>query len=175
MNKIAYNNHEVVIIDDYPKHLSLKNDLLEFLENHHDVQNRETNVKSTMTDWTINKYSPPVDDLKKFIISFIQNYWFPFNGSISLNVYNFWGNIYRRGDYTIPHDHEPFNYSVVYFLKSKPNFSPLIIGDFNDNKPLIVKPLEGRIVFFLGSLKHSVPVHIDDETRITLAANVEIK
>ena len=54
---------------------------------------------------------------------------------------------------------------MVYFLKSKPNFSPLII----DSEPSIIKPLEGRMVIFPGSLKHSVPVHFSDETRITLA------
>ena len=88
----------------------------------------------------------------------------------------FWGNIYKKGDYTIAHDHKPCPYSVVYFLKSKPNFSPLIIENFNTktkkDKPLVIKPLEGRLVIFPGSLRHKVPVHIHDETRITLAANI---
>ena len=57
---------QVTILDDYRGHLYLKNDLLNFLENHHDVQNRRTNVKATMTDWTMNKYSP-ILDLSSFV------------------------------------------------------------------------------------------------------------
>tara|TARA_B100001939_G_C16643222_1_gene488533 strand:- start:37 stop:498 length:462 start_codon:yes stop_codon:yes gene_type:complete len=151
-------NSEVRIIDGYVGHWSLKRDLVRFLENHHDAQNRETNVKATMTDWTLNWNSQPVDDFKKFILS----------STNSKTIVNFWANIYRRGDYTIKHDHIRTKQSVVYFLKSKPNFAPLIV----DSKPSIIKPLEGRMVIFPGSLKHCVPVHFSDETRITLAANL---
>ncbi len=152
-------NSEVRIIDGYVGHWSLKRDLVRFLENHHDVQNRETNVKATMTDWIMNWNSQPVDDFKKFILS----------STNSKTISNFWANIYRKGDYTIEHDHKPHQKSVVYFLKSEPNFSPLIL----DSDPSIIKPLEGRMVIFPGSLKHSVPAHFSDETRITLAANVD--
>ena len=152
-------NSEVRIIDGYVGHWSLKRDLVRFLQNHYDAQNRETNVKATMTDWMMNKHSQPIDDLKKFMLS-----------STNCNsMAAFWGNIYRKGDYTIKHDHIPHKYSVVYFLKSEPNFSPLIF----DDEPSIVKPLESRMVIFPGTLRHSVPVHFSDETRITLAANVD--
>ena len=151
-------NSEVRIIDGYVGHWSLKRDLVRFLENHHDVQNRETNVKATMTDWIMNRNSKPIDDFKKFILSYTN----------TKTVTDFWANIYRKGDYTIKHDHIPHKYSVVYFLKSQLNFSPLIF----DSEPSIVKPLEGRVVIFPGTLRHSVPVHFSDETRITLAANL---
>ena len=151
-------NSEVRIIDGYVGHWSLKRDLVRFLENHHDTQNRETNVKATMTDWMMNWNSQPVNDLKNYILSLTN----------SKRIAEFWGNVYRKGDYAIEHDHIPCKYSVVYFLKSELNFPPLIV----DSKPSIIKPLEGRMVIFPGSLKHSVPVHFSDETRITLAANV---
>ena len=170
---------QVTILDDYRGHLYLKNDLLNFLENHHDVQNRRTNVKATMTDWTMNKYSPILDQFKDLILSVIRNEYMTFYGIAygnELRYESFWGNIYNKGDYALEHDHITTAYSVVYFLKSKPNFSPLIIENFNTKtkktKPLVIKPLEGRLVIFPGSLKHKVPVHIHDETRITLAANV---
>ena len=153
-------NSEARIIDGYVGHWSLKRDLVRFLQNHHDVQNRETNVKATMTDWTMTKHSQPIDDLKKFMLS----------STNSKQVSDFWGNIYRKGDYTIKHDHKPHKYSVVYFLKSEPNFPPLI---FDDGSSSIIKPLEGRIVIFPASLRHSVPPHFSDETRITLAANID--
>ena len=170
---------QVCILDNYNRHWYVKNDLLNFLENHRDVQNRKTNVKATMTDWTMKKHSPIVDQFKDLILSVIRYEYMTFNGRVcdnELRYRAFWGNIYKKGDYTIEHDHKPNAYSVVYFLKSKPNFSPLIIENFNTktkkNKPLVIKPLEGRLVIFPGSLRHKVPVHIHDETRITLAANI---
>ena len=152
-------NSEVRIIDGYVGHWSLKRDLMKFLENHHDAQNRKTNVQATMTEWMMTKHSQPIDDFKKFMLSFINH----------KNIVEFWGNIYRKGDYAINHGHLPHKYSVVYFLKSEPNFPPLIF----DDESSVIKPLEGRMVIFPGSLTHSVPPHFSDETRITLAANVD--
>ncbi len=179
MNIDIVHHSQVAILDDYHGHWYLKNDLLNFLENHHDVQNRKTNVKAKMTDWTMKKYSPIVDQFKDLILSVIRDEYMTFNGkpcNHELRYEAFWGNIYKKGDYTIEHDHKPSAYSVVYFLKSKPNFSPLIIENFNTktkkNKSLVIKPLEGRLVIFPGSLRHKVPIHIHDETRITLAANI---
>ena len=153
-------NSKVRIIDGYVGHWSLKRDLVRFLQNHCDAQNRKTNVKATMTDWTMAKHSQPIDDIKKFMLS----------STNCKQISDFWGNIYRKGDYTINHDHLPHKYSAVYFLKSEPNFAPLI---FDDDESSIIKPLEGRMVIFPASLRHSVPVHFSDETRITLAANID--
>ena len=157
-------NSEVRIIDGYAGHWSLKRDLMKFLENHHDAQNRKTNVQATMTEWMMNRNSQPVNDFKEYMLS----------STNSKQVSDFWGNIYRKGDYAVKHDHTPNEHSVVYFLKSEPDFAPLIIGDFNDDKPFIINPLEGRMVIFPGTLKHSVPVHLSDKTRITLAANLDV-
>ena len=78
-------NSEVRIIDGYVGHWSLKRDLVRFLENHHDVQNRETNVKATMTGWMMDWNSQSVDDLKKFILS-----------STNSKTIQIWANIYRK-------------------------------------------------------------------------------
>ena len=166
-------NHEIFVFDNYPRQNLLLEDLGDYFENHKDCQNRQTNVKATMTEWNLDLPSQEFVQFKNIIISVVKDlnlYW-----SCSFKIKTLWANIYRKGDYTISHDHDPSRYSFVYFLKSKPNFSPLIFDNIDlknkKKKWKVVKPTEGRLVIFPGFLKHRVPVHIHDETRITISGN----
>ena len=166
-------NHEVFVLDNYPRQNLLLKDLGDYFENHKDCQNRQTNVKATMTEWNLDLQSQEFVQFRNIIISVVKDlnlYW-----SCSFKIETLWANIYRRGDYTISHDHDPSRYSFVYFLKSKPNFSPLIFENIDlrnkKKKCKTVKPIEGRLVIFPGFLKHRVPVHIHDGTRITISGN----
>ena len=170
--KIAV-NHEVIIIDDYPRQDLLLKDLGDYFDNHKDCQNRQTNVKATMTEWRLDLPSQEFIQFKNIILSVVKDlnlYW-----SRPFQIENIWTNIYRKGDYAISHDHDPKRYSFVYFLKSKPNFSPLMFESIDLKKKKKtwkgVKPIEGRLVVFPGFLKHRVPVHIHNETRITISGN----
>ena len=166
-------NHEIFVFDNYPRQNLLLEDLGDYFESHKDCQNRQTNVKATMTEWNLDLPSQEFIHIKNTIFSVAKDlnlYWCrPFE------ITSLWANIYRKGDYTISHDHDPKRYSFVYFLKSKPNFSPLMFESINlknkKKKWKIVKPTEGRLVIFPGFLKHRVPVHIHDETRITISGN----
>tara|TARA_B100000035_G_scaffold237444_1_gene205690 strand:- start:1216 stop:1749 length:534 start_codon:yes stop_codon:yes gene_type:complete len=165
----------ILVIDNYSRHQGLKNDLSNFLETHPDVQGRDTNVKASMTDWIMNAFTEEVHILKREIISIVEEYFIP-KDITDLNLYyrEFWGNVYRKGDYALWHDHFPCRFSFVYFLKCKSNHSPLYIQNKCDrkNKPLIIKPVEGRLVIFPSFIRHKVPIHIHNETRITLAGNL---
>ncbi len=99
-----------------------------------------------------------------------------------------WFNIYDRGDYQEYHHHAHSTYSAVFFLKSNEKSSPLIF--LNPSEPYDMHPIlnqkifndlnyqiwklnsvENRLVIFRSFIKHMVPKHEDDETRITLAYN----
>ena len=82
---------------------------------------------------------------------------------------DFWGNIYRKGEYTVSHDHFPSTFSIVYFLKGEKHFSPLVFNRFSK-----IRCKEGRLVIFPSYLKHWVPVHKHSETRITLSSNINL-
>ena len=88
----------------------------------------------------------------------------------TLRFCNFFGNIYREGDYTMTHNHIPYYYSMVYFLKSEMNYSPLIFTQYGER----IKPKEGTYVIWPSHLWHHVPKHKFKETRITLAANIAL-
>ena len=158
-----------VLVSNYPNHSILKSEIAPKLERYKDVQNRQTNVKATMTEW--NTHSLEIYNLKKYIID-ILNIEYPFvrerNQNFSFS--QFWGNVYRIGDYAIEHDHLFSIFSIVYFLKSKINDSPLI---FLPNITSIL-PEEGKLVIFPSYIKHKVPEHISKDTRITLSGNITI-
>ena len=168
--------HKIFLFDNYPRQNLLLEDLGDYLENYKDCQNRQTNVKATMTEWDLDVPSQEFTYLKDTILDIV--------GKSTLNLYfhepytikNIWANIYRKGDFTQIHDHEPTRYSFVYFLKSKLNHSPLMYETIDlkrkKKKVKMIKPFQGRLVIFPGFIKHWVPVHIHDETRITISGNL---
>ena len=146
--------------------------MVPLLEEYDDRQNRTTNVQATMTEWEWDPPVPRLKRLKECIMEDIHSYsdckCIGNELPLTLRFHNFFGNIYREGDYTIKHNHIPFYYSMVYFLKSKMNYSPLIFTQYGER----IKPKEGRYVIFPSHLWHHVPKHKFKETRITLAANI---
>jgi hypothetical protein len=149
----------------YPYHKELKKEVLNYLHNYQDKQNKSTNVKATMTEW--NFTTPQIEKLKKFVYS---NLIFFVSEECIKRAYfsDFWANIYNEGDYTVPHDHLTNCFSFVYFLQSKIYHSPLI---FSDSKKRVV-PKEGNFLIFSSSIVHEVPKHKHKENRITLAGNI---
>jgi len=154
-----------ILVLDYPNHKELKKELISVLENYKDVQNKETNVKATMTEWNIS--SAQIEYLKMFVLSHANKMLWH---NPSCQYQEFWANIYRKGDHAIWHSHVPDHLAMVYFLKSKRYYSPLCFQSFGFNKRIF--PKEGRLVIFPAHLKHKVPKHKYNGTRITLAANM---
>ena len=158
-----------IFIGEYPFHKQLYDELVPMLENYPDRQGRLTNVKATMTEWVFDSGGDCVrlNALKTCLLNATSNG--PLKHLTSgIPVYeNFWGNIYRRGDYTQEHDHVYSAVSCVYFLKSPQRSSPLVFT-YSGKK---IQSKEGTYVLFPSHLKHHVPKHSSDETRITLSAN----
>jgi hypothetical protein len=158
-----------IFIGQYPRHAELKSEIASKLEVYKDVQNRQTNVMATMTEWNIGSFE--ISNLKDYILGFL-NLRYPFvsqkNQKFSFN--QFWGNIYRKGDYAVNHDHLFNDFSIVYFLKSKQNDSPLIFSQSQTK----IEPKEGRLIIFPSYVQHQVPAHTSNDTRITLSGNIEI-
>tara|TARA_R100001082_G_scaffold7100_1_gene4396 strand:- start:545 stop:1099 length:555 start_codon:yes stop_codon:yes gene_type:complete len=181
VRKIRVKNYSDVYIGEYPFHKELKDELVPLLENYPDKQGRQTNVVATMTEWDWNPENDRLNRLKNNIIEFTNyNCAFMKGDSNRKNeryfMMDFWGNIYRKGDYTEPHSHRPSVFSCVYFLKTKWYHSPLIFKSRWD-EPISkrIRPKEGTFVIFPAHLNHLVPKHRYNETRITLSGNMRIK
>ena len=158
-----------IFIGQYPRHAELKSEIISTLEKYKDVQNRQTNVKATMTEWNIDSFE--ILNLKNYILNFLNSqYPFVSQRNQEFSFTNIWGNIYRNGDYTIEHDHLFDTFSVVYFLKSNIKDSPLIFLPFQTK----IEPEEGKIVIFPSYIRHEVPEHTSKDTRITLSGNITL-
>tara|TARA_Y100001963_G_C6726292_1_gene421620 strand:+ start:746 stop:1330 length:585 start_codon:yes stop_codon:yes gene_type:complete len=176
MNKFTYiKEHSLVYITDYPFSSALKKSLVDELEKEKDVIDRESNVKATMTSWNYAPNNPYIIQFKKWILNEIKNFYnegcFDPNFKFEPYFFNFWGNIYRKGDHTVTHNHFPSFFSISYFLKTKWYHSPFI---FTNSKRKI-RPKEGRIIIFPAHMYHHVPIHRFNDTRITLSGNVDLK
>jgi hypothetical protein len=168
--KLEIPSKSKIFLVDYPYHNDLKKEILIGLETYKDFQNRQTNVKATMTEWNIS--STEIENLKSFIIDYLNNcYPFVLKNNINFYYKSFWANIYRQNDYTIDHDHLFASFSTVYFLKGNKNDAPLVFTESG----VSITPEEGKFVIFPAHLKHNVPIQTSNQIRITLSGNIAIK
>ena len=173
MRKVEIKNKSTIIIEDYPFHEKLRDELVPQLENHPDRQGKQTNVKATMTNWNWQYNNPRVKRLKESAMKIVNDLVFmnsnsEFRETWELKWIDFWGNVYRQGEYTQTHEHVPSTFSFVYFLKSQWNDSPLVFSDFGHT----IRPKQGRYVIFPSHLKHHVPPQKSKNIRMTLSGNM---
>ena len=130
-----------------------------------DQQNRSTNVKADMTEW--QSFFPDWKELSRDIVS---NHLIELVGNIEATwiVHSLWGVNYRKGDYTIFHDHSPSTFSFCYYVKVDKGSSPLVFSDI-DYKYF---PAESNLIIFPSHLKHGVPSHLSDGERIVISGNI---
>jgi len=136
-----------------------------------DTQNQQTNVKGTMSNWQVFRQSTILEEICHKINEAIYdlNYLnFGHKNEIwGLWMESAWTTIYKKDDYTIAHDHKPYHLSFVYYLQSNGS-TPIC---FNDNN-FEIHPVSNTLIVFPGNVKHSVPIHNDNEDRICLAGNI---
>ena len=173
MKKVEIKSKSTIMIEDYPFHEDLKDDMVSVLENYPDKQEWKTNVKATMTEWKWQLDNPRVIRLKESVTRLVNDFIFTdsdsdFRETWDLRWTDFWGNVYRKGEYTKSHHHLPSTFSFVYFLKSQWNDSPLVFSDFGHT----IRPKQGRYVIFPSHLRHHVPPQKSKNIRMTLSGNM---
>lgn len=162
-----------VVIRMYPKANEHNAKLVEFIHKHGDKQNKETNVKTTiMTDWMLlnDGNEPILRELCQYIQREAMRHspaWHVGGEPIHMNLYNVWGAVYEKDDYSITHDHWPAIWSFCYYAKADAKSAPLV---FTDNG-LEIKPIEGMFILFPGWVRHHVPQQAGAGSRVIVAGN----
>ena len=109
-----------VYVGEYPFNDNLKDELVPILENYKAIQDRKSNVKASMPEWKVT--TPQIERLKRYVENemhkFSPNSMSQDGKEMVLRWKDFWGNVYRKGDYTQIHHHKPSVFSFVYFLKT---------------------------------------------------------
>ena len=145
----------------------MNDDLAKIIKMSGDVQKRETNVKADMTDWFMHRQYPIFNFLADIVIDIAKE---TSPHEVQLELYDMWGAVYNRGDFTMNHDHWPHPWSFVYYVKSN-GATPIIFPDCSYS----LNPKAGDIVLFPGIIRHGVPIHESDEERIIVSGNINIK
>ncbi len=130
-----------------------------------DTQRHKTNVKADMTDWFMQKQHKQFQEVgDKAIEIAIKNS--PYD--MEMELFDCWGVIYQKDDWTKAHDHWPHPWSFVYYIRCGEKDAPLQFPDAD----LSVYPSSGEIVLFPGWVRHAVPPQDHDSERIIVAGNI---
>ena len=146
---------------------TLNNDLIKIIKEIGDTQNRKTNVKADMTNWFMQHEYPAFKSVGDVAIKFAQE---ASPCEVQLELYDIWGAVYKRDDFTKPHDHWPHPWSFSYYVKSD-GTTPITFPDSSS----YFYPKTNDMVLFPGILRHGVPSHESDEERIIVSGNIRIK
>ena len=147
----------------------LNNDLTKIIKMVGDTQNRKTNVKADMTDWFMQREYQIFNSVGDIAIKFAQE---ASPCEVQFELYDIWGAVYKRGEFTKAHDHWPHPWSFSYYVKSD-GTTPITFPD--DPAYHYLYPKTNDIVLFPGILRHGVPIHDSDEERIIVSGNINIK
>lgn len=110
-------------------------------------------------------------------------------GSDSVHVDNSWANVYRAGDYIMPHSHRTSLASAVYFLEpGEPDPDDPLSGQFSFvdprlklccghkegyvTTPAFVSATPGLSMIFPSQIVHCVTPYAGTRPRITIAINL---
>ena len=116
---------------------------------------------------------------------------FKIKKKFQLNMGNMWINCNKKGDFNLPHIHPKSNFSGVFYLSSSVIGGELVFNrndksagftdnsmyfdgcDFFDN--YAIKPKKNAFILFSSHLEHMVVPHFDNEDRISVSFNFNIR
>tara|TARA_Y100000289_G_C3846747_1_gene111345 strand:- start:25 stop:591 length:567 start_codon:yes stop_codon:yes gene_type:complete len=172
---IANANIRHVNLDSLTKELNPR--LEEYIRNTGDEMGRMSNVRADMTRY--QTVCPEFTELQTIITPYISDFFMnqkpPFK--ISPKFIETWGALYKKGDYTRAHCHEPSKLSWIYYVKVSEKSTPLYIHNVasgSKEETFKIPPTISDLVVFPSWVKHSVPKQLIEEERIVVAGNVDI-
>ena len=168
MNKLKNYSYYTKIVEDK----SFQKDIIDVIDKFPDVQKKNTNVKAKMTDWYLMK-EKGFNELSKHMLDFaeeVSEYRFKRASNFNFTVKEMWGICYESNEYTLPHDHWPFVWSVVYYINPPENCPNLVFPELNN----YVEPKDGLLVLFPGWMVHEVPPSFFEGKRYVVSANITL-
>ena len=130
----------------------------------------DSNVKAWSSDYETHLKTDVFSDYLNYILQFSQN---SYNDMFSVNqeiiVAEFWLSHYRKGDYTIKHNHGNLLNDIIisgcYYVDIEKGASPII---FEGEEPIY--PENDTLIIFSSKLNHEVPP--TNGERIVMSFNI---
>ena len=169
MNSLTIHHSVKIELIPYPRHEQLKKEVYDLLFQHKDKQRlRGSSGKFfSLTEWNLK--FPEIEELKDYSVKFLKHLpnrlrWGPAG---DFKFENLWVNVYKHGEYTPSHGHTE-DLTMIYFLTDEAEHAPLLL----DDSKTPIYPKEGLIALFPAYVYHSVPQHMSDNERITVAGDI---
>ena len=130
----------------------------------------KSNVKAWCSQYETHLHTDIFSNYLKFIQQYSQNLYNDiFSTKENLEIGEFWVAHYRKGDYTIRHNHgnllDGFVISGCYYAYVEENSSPIIFDGLNP-----VYPKNDSLILFSSQTDHEVPP--TDGERIIMSFNI---
>jgi hypothetical protein len=128
----------------------------------------KSNVNANyVSGWSSHLENPKFDPLLQIVLSFCEEISKKYyKTDIKFKVFNCWGMLYDKGDFTIKHSHYPSVFAAVVYIDVEGDAAPI---EFEDQ--LTVVPSSGSLVVFPAILQHEVPK--TNGKRIVVAMNID--
>ena len=165
-----------VIMKTYPDWKEINPILEKYIREQGDRKNKRTNVKAQMTEWNMQveaggeHFQNICDFARELSLENSPVQFIP-------DVYDCWGAVYRKGEFTQSHDHWPSIWSWCYYVNVSSKCSPLHFKNASGilNEPLNVQPSNGLMVIFPGWVKHEVKPQSCEHERVMIAGNINAR
>ena len=169
---IRYEN----LIERDSSHKELNNKLEYSIRKTGDEMNRTTNVQADMTNYKTYETNIHFQTLSEKIIKLCRT---GKGVSLSYDVCDMGGAIYKKGDWTKPHQHWPYTWSFTYYVKVSEKTSPIVFSNVvhphnKEIEKMPIQPKTGDILIWNSMLTHEVPKQEVDEERIMIAGNLHM-
>jgi len=137
-----------------------------------DTFDEQNSGQVVISNYNLVVEAPILKKLLDNITKIIKHHVFPnyLEDQWDLNMASCWGGIYEKNGKALSHNHIPFYYSFVYYLKTSDQSSPMIF-EGNDNLSISVR--DDLLLFFSSGQYHHVPPN-KGEDRIFIAGNMEL-
>lgn len=145
---------------------------------------KQCNVVAQRTSWNSHQRYPILYDISQEIAAVLKQYIELEGYDIpNIEIQDCWINWYKKDEYANPHEHGNM-LSCVLFVDVKDTNANFIFNSdrrtvlqkrddtsTNFSNLKILTPKDGTVIFFDGSVMHSVSPNQSDKTRITAAFN----
>ena len=168
--QILFKERYPVVLRTYDKWKDLNPLLEKYIRQQGDRIKHRSNVKAQMTEWNMQTeaggehFQKLVDWVREISLEISPVQFIP-------DCYDVWGAVYKKGDYTISHDHWPAIWSWTYYVNVTSQCTPLVFT----NTDYKVQPVNGLLVIFPGWVKHKVLPQENDHERVVVAGNLNAR
>ena len=168
---IRYEN----LIEKDSSHKELNKKLEYYIRKTGDEMNGVTNVQADMTDYKTHETNKHFQTLGEKVKELSSE---GMKNKYQFIITDMWGAIYKKGDWTKPHQHWPYTWSFTYYVKASEKTSPIVFSNVvhphnKEIKKMPIQPKTGDILIWNSILTHEVPKQEVDEERIMIAGNLQ--